>query len=255
MKRIISFNLNGLRSALNKGLKEWVLEKDADVYLFQEIKIDHEALQPLLEGWGPYHWYYFPAEKKGYSGVATLCKEQPQEVVLGCGHPDYDREGRCLLTDFGAYTVMNLYLPSGTMGDVRQTVKDQFLEFFLPYIQELRKKYPNLVISGDYNIAHTPKDIHDPVRNKDSSGFLPHEREWMTRFLETGMVDSLRAVNQEPHQYTWWSYRSGAKKNNKGWRIDYHLVTEPLQANIQNQIIYAEVNMSDHCPLELVLNV
>jgi len=239
---------------MKKGLREWVLAQGADVYLFQEIKIDEDAIQDFKHTWDGYEFYYHPAEKRGYSGVATLTKRGPKEVRYGCGHAAYDAEGRCLLTDFGDLAVLNLYLPSGTSGDHRQEVKDRFLEFFRPYAASLLEQYPRLVISGDYNIAHMERDIHDPVRNKKSSGFLPHERQWMSDFLSDGWADSLRLVTDAPQLYTWWSYRAGAKARNKGWRIDYHIVSPALAPSVLDQRIYAEVDMSDHCPLELILD-
>ena len=247
--RILSYNVNGIRAALNKGLADWLKATDADIVCLQEVKALPEQvdLTPFEElGYGV-HW--FPAEKKGYSGVAILSKPTPKHVEQGMGMEVYDREGRTLRLDYEGFSVMSVYMPSGSSGDARQDFKMQWLEDFGAYVTELRKTHPNLIISGDYNICHKAIDIHNPVSNKNSSGFLPEEREWMDQFVATGFVDSFRAFNTDPHHYSWWSYRAGARDKNLGWRIDYHMVTDTLADQLTRATILPEARHSDHCPI------
>jgi len=249
MKKIISYNVNGIRAAERKGFFDWLAQADPDIICLQETKAQPEQLEASWLNPSQYHGYWHSAEKKGYSGVAIFTKEEPQHVEVGCGIEKYDCEGRVLRADYQNFSLMSVYFPSGTSGDHRQQVKEAFLADFYLYIQELKKQIPNLIISGDINICHTEKDIHDPVGNKNNSGFLPHEREWLTKFMETGFVDSFRQFNQEPHHYSWWSYRTRARSKNKGWRIDYHLVAESLLERLTGADILADVVHSDHCPI------
>ncbi|MEM9986219.1 MAG: exodeoxyribonuclease III, partial [Bacteroidota bacterium] len=227
MARIVSYNVNGIRAAQKKGLLEWIKEEDPDVLCIQETKAQPEQLDDTLLKPEGYHAFFHSAEKKGYSGVAIYSKLAPKQVHSGIGIDRYDAEGRFLRVDYEKYSVISLYLPSGSSGEHRQAIKDDFLRDFLPYMQELIKEVPRIVLTGDFNICHKPVDIHDPVSNKKSSGFLPHEREWFTNFLELGFVDALRHFTEDGDLYTWWSYRARARERNKGWRIDYHLVTKP----------------------------
>ncbi|WP_229310962.1 exodeoxyribonuclease III [Larkinella soli] len=247
--KILTYNLNGIRSALNKGLIGWLAGQDFDILCFQEVKATHDVvdLQPFEALGYRYHWH--AAEKKGYSGVATFSRLQPDQVVHGCGIAAYDCEGRILRTDFGGLTLLNCYFPSGTTGEIRQSVKMQFLEDFYGYIDELRKTRPKLVVVGDYNIAHTEIDIHDPVRNKTSSGFLPEEREWMSRWFANGFIDCYRHLNPDRIEYSWWSYRAGARTNNKGWRIDYISVSDTLREQILGAGLMPDAIHSDHGPV------
>lgn len=252
--KIISYNVNGIRSAVSKGLMEWLKAANPDVLCLQEIKaqphqIDHELIQNT-----GYTGYYHSAQKKGYSGVAILSKQQPDHVEIGCGIDYIDFEGRVIRADFGELSVMSVYIPSGT-NPLRQGLKMQFLEDFQNYIRDLRKERPHLIISGDYNICHKPIDIHDPVRNANSSGFLPEEREWVSQFMENGFVDTFRHFNKEPDHYSWWSFRANARNNNKGWRIDYHMATDSLQHRLKRAAILPEARHSDHCPVLLELDV
>ena len=246
--RIISYNVNGIRAAISKGFIEWLQQANPDVICLQEIKATPEQI-PLLDfelaGY-PYH-FWFPATKKGYSGVAILSKIKPKNVVFGAGIEHMDFEGRIVRVDFEELSVMSLYLPSGTNID-RLDHKFMFMDDFQNYINELKKEITNLVICGDYNICHEAIDIHDPVRNKTVSGFLPQERVWLDGFMKTGFIDSFRFLNKEPDNYTWWSYRAGARGNNKGWRIDYCLVSESLKNKIKRAVILPEAKHSDHCP-------
>ena len=254
--RIISYNVNGIRAAIKKGFIDWLHTDPADVICVQETKaekenIDHEAFTKL-----GYTDYWFSAQKKGYSGVAVFTKIKPDNVQYGTGHKVSDDEGRVLQLDFGDTRLINAYFPSGTSGDIRQTFKYQWLDEFFIYQDELRKKYPKLILCGDYNIAHKEIDIHDPKGNKNSSGFLPDERNWMDKFLYNGWIDTFREFHPEPHRYSWWSQRfPTVRLQNKGWRIDYINVTQPLKKNITDAEIYPDVKHSDHCPVYLDLKL
>lgn len=247
--KIISYNVNGIRAAIGKGFLDWLDASNADVVCLQEIKAMHDQI-PLLdfEALG-YHNFWYPAQKKGYSGVAILSKQKPDNVVYGMGIEDYDREGRFLRADFGELSVASIYHPSGSSGDERQAFKMQWLDDFQQYVTKLRQERPKLVLSGDYNICHKAIDIHDPVRNAKVSGFLPEEREWMTQFFAQGYIDSFRQLNKQADQYSWWSYRANARANNKGWRIDYHVLTQNLLDDLKAARILPEVKHSDHCPV------
>lgn len=194
--------------------------------------------------------YWYSAQKKGYSGVAILAKKKPDNVLYGTGIDYMDYEGRNLSADFNGVSVMSLYVPSGTNLD-RLDHKLRYMADFQDYINDLKKQSPNLVICGDYNICHQAIDIHDPVRNKNVSGFLPVEREWMGNFLESGFIDSFRHFNKNPHQYTWWSYRANSRANNKGWRLDYGMVSNSLEKRLNRAVILSEAKHSDHCPILL----
>lgn len=253
--KIISYNVNGIRSAISKSWLSWLQSTDADIVCLQEIKAQPEQIETefrLIENLG-YHHYWYPAQKKGYSGVAILSKQKPNHVEYGCGHELYDYEGRIIRADFDDLSVMSVYLPSGSSGDDRQNVKFEFMDFFKPYINELKWKYPELIISGDYNICHKPIDIHNPKSNANSSGFLPEEREWMEEFINNGFIDTFRHFNQEPHHYTWWSFRAGARSKNLGWRIDYHLASKELENKLKRAVILSDAKHSDHCPILLEL--
>ncbi|MBI9041092.1 exodeoxyribonuclease III [Lutibacter sp.] len=247
--KIISYNVNGIRAALKKGFIEWLQASNPDVICIQETKAhkDQLDLSVFEEAGYPYH-YWFSAQKKGYSSVAVLSKIKPNNVEYGTGIKSMDFEGRNLRLDFDDLSVMSLYLPSGTNDD-RLDFKLNYMAEFQEYVNELTKKIPNIVISGDYNICHTEIDIHNPKQNANTSGFLPVEREWLGQFIDSGFVDSFRHLNKEPHNYSWWSYRANARNNNKGWRIDYHMVSEPLKTRIKRAYILPEAKHSDHCPI------
>jgi len=249
MKKIITYNVNGIRSALSKGWLDWIKSVNPDIICLQEIKAQTDQLNLDDFTNAGYHHYWYSAEKKGYSGVAILTKKKPDHVEYGCGFDDH--EGRVLRADFGDVSIMSVYMPSGSSGDVRQAFKMEWLAKFQEYIEELIIKRPKLIISGDYNICHKPIDIHNPVSNANSSGFLPEEREWIDSFMKSGFVDSFRHFNQEPHQYTWWSFRSNARAKNLGWRIDYQLVSKPLEKALKKVVIMPDARHSDHCPVIL----
>jgi len=249
MKKIISYNVNGIRAAMKKGFIDWMKSVDADIICIQESKAQPDQIPVFEFTEAGYETYMYSAKKKGYSGVAILSKVKPDHVEYGMGIQKYDDEGRMIRADFGDVSVISVYHPSGSSGDFRQTFKMQWLDDFLNYINELKKTRPNLIISGDYNICHKPIDIHDPVRNAKSSGFLPEERVWLSKFIDTGFIDSFRYFNDEPHNYTWWSYRANARSKNLGWRIDYHMVSESLEEKLSRAVILPTAIHSDHCPL------
>ena len=253
--RIISYNVNGIRAAINKGFTDWLQTNPAEIICLQETKamkenVDFEKIESL-----GYHTYWFSAQKKGYSGVAIFTKIKPTKIEYGHKLEQSDFEGRVLRVDFGNLTLINAYFPSGTSGDERQTYKYKWLDEFFDYLQELRKIRPKLIVVGDYNIAHTELDIHDPKGNKKSSGFLPEERAWMDKFLQQDWVDTFREIHPETTGgYSWWSQRfPTVRMQNKGWRIDYINVSDNLAKQIKEVAIYPLVKHSDHCPVYIEL--
>lgn len=250
MKRIISYNVNGIRAALKKDFMHWLGAANPDILCLQEIKATPEQLEAdFLEGLD-YHHYWYPAQKKGYSGTAIWTKEKPNHVEYGCGIEKYDAEGRVIRADFDNFSVMSVYMPSGS-NELRQSFKMEWLADFYEYINTLKKEIPNLIISGDYNICHLDIDIHNPSKQQKTSGFLPEEREWVSQFIDSGFIDTFRFFNMEPHNYSWWSYRAGARGKNLGWRIDYQMASTPLRDRLRRAAILPEAKHSDHCPILL----
>ena len=247
--KIISYNVNGIRAAISKGFIEWLKSANPDLICLQEIKATEDQIptDEITAAGYPFQ-YYFSAQKKGYSGVAILCKSEPKNVVFGTGIENMDFEGRNLRVDFDSLSVMSMYLPSGTNID-RLGYKFQYMDTIQEYIVNLRNEIPNLVVCGDYNICHEAIDIHNPKGNEKTSGFLPEERAWLDSFMKTGMIDTFRHLNKEPDNYSWWSYRANARNNNKGWRIDYCLAAAPLKDKIKRALILPEAKHSDHCPV------
>ena len=249
--RIISYNVNGIRSAMNKGFADWLQTDPADIICLQEIKANRENIDiKKIEALG-YETYWYSAQKKGYSGVAVLSKIKPDNIVYGSSIEQSDFEGRVIRADFGNLCVFSAYFPSGTSGDERQTYKYQWLKEFHTYLETLRKTKHQLIICGDYNIAHTEIDIHDPKGNKKSSGFLPEERDWLTQFFGSGYVDTFRHIHPDKKDhYSWWSQRfPSVRLQNKGWRIDYISVTDNLKEKITDAQILPHIKHSDHCPI------
>ncbi|MDA7813125.1 exodeoxyribonuclease III [Flavobacteriaceae bacterium] len=253
--KIISYNVNGIRAAIKKGFIEWLKNSNTDVICIQEIKANKDQLDlSLFSEIGYKYNYWFSAKKKGYSGVAILSKHKPKHIEYGTGIDHMDFEGRNIRIDFEKISVMSLYLPSGT-NIARLEYKFQYMKEFKDYVQKLKEDIPNLVICGDYNICHKAIDIHDPIRNSKVSGFLPWEREWLTDFMNLGFIDSYRKLNKDPDRYSWWSYRANSRANNKGWRIDYNLVSDTLNSNIKSSSILDQIFHSDHCPIVVELNL
>lgn len=247
--KIISYNLNGIRSAISKGLLTWLEQESPDVFCVQETKAQADQIDTLAFAELGYHTFAHSAEKKGYSGVAIFSKREPDRVVAGMGVPVFDAEGRVLRADFADLTVVCVYVPSGTTGDIRQAFKMQFLDAFLNYLNTLRQTRENIIVCGDYNICHKPIDINHPERQVGVSGFLPEEREWLDQLEASGMIDSFRLFDTSPERYSWWSYRFRARERNAGWRIDYHWVSQPLRSRIAGADILTDAQHSDHCPV------
>jgi exodeoxyribonuclease-3 len=233
---------------MNKGFTDWLTSANPDVVCLQEIKAMKEQVDiEAIENAGYNYNYWFSAQKKGYSGVAILSKIEPKHIEYGTGIESMDVEGRNLRADFDNLSVMSMYLPSGT-NDARLSHKFEYMDMIHDYLNELRKDFPNLVVLGDYNICHEEIDIHNP-KMKGVSGFLPEEREWLGNFIKSGFIDSFRHLHPEKQEYSWWSYRANARANNKGWRLDYGMVSAPLQEKIKRSVILSDAVHSDHCPI------
>ena len=253
--KIVSYNLNGIRAAIKKGLIEWLTEYPIDIFCVQETKANQEDVDLSLFTALGYHVSWFSAQKKGYSGVAIFSKTKPDYIAYGNGYHLSDFEGRVIRVDIGDLTIVNAYFPSGTSGDERQTYKYQWLDEMHLWLQQVRKERPQIILAGDYNIAYRDIDIHDPKGNKKSSGFLPEEKQWMESFLEMGWVDSFRKINPTTvGAYSWWSQRfPSVRLQNKGWRIDYLCTTNEITDSIKDAYILPLVKHSDHCPIVLDL--
>ncbi|MDR0384633.1 MAG: exodeoxyribonuclease III [Prevotellaceae bacterium] len=249
--KLISLNLNGIRSATNKGLIDFLKSENPDAVCFQEIKASPDQFSTHdFENLG-YNCFWYPAFKKGYSGTALLSRKQPDFVSKGTGIDLFDSEGRVIRSDFGDISLICAYFPSGSTGAERQSVKMDFLQNITACLDRLRADRPKIILAGDFNICHKPIDINNPNRHLKTSGFLPEEREWFDSFIASGWIDTFREYCSEPERYSWWSYRSGAKSKNLGWRIDYFLVTEPLKPQLLNADILDGVALADHCPVLL----
>jgi len=250
--RIITLNANGIRSAERKGFFNWMPLQDADIICIQETKAQTHQLN--LDCYYPkdYHCFYHDADKKGYSGVAVYCKKQPDNIINGIGWPDFDAEGRFIEAQFGNLSVISLYLPSGSSSEERQAVKFDVMGRFMPYLQELAQTGRDIIICGDWNIAHQEIDLKNWRGNQKNSGFLPEERAWMTQLFADGQwFDAFRLINQETEQYTWWSNRGQAWAKNVGWRIDYQIISASLKDKVAATAIYKDQRFSDHAPLIL----
>lgn len=250
--KIISYNINGIRAAIKKGLIEWLKKENPDVLCLQEIKANPDQFNPLLFNELGYNCFWNPAQKKGYSGVAILCKEKPTNIIVGCEKNIIDVEGRILKVELKKLNILSCYFPSGSSGEVRQDFKMKFLNYFTDFVKH-DQQGKNVLICGDFNICHKAIDIHNPITNKNTSGFLPEERKWLDDFLNLGFIDTFREINPNPDHYSWWSYRAQSRKNNKGWRIDYHMLSQNLKESIKDARILSDVYHSDHCPILLDL--
>lgn len=248
--RIITANVNGIRAAARKGFFDWLPKQNADVVCIQETKAQVHQLEDDIFRPQGYHCYYHDAEKKGYSGVALYCKAEPDEVIVGMGNEEFDAEGRYIEARFGNLSVISLYMPSGSSKEERQIAKYRCMDFFEIKMQEMKESGRDVLICGDWNIAHKNEDIRNWKGNLKNSGFLPEERAWLDKlFDEMGFIDAFRELPQEEHQYTWWSNRGQARANNVGWRIDYHILTPGMKGKVKATEIYREESFSDHAPL------
>lgn len=254
MKKLITYNVNGIRAAFGKGFLDWLKTTAPDIICLQELKAHPDQIDTAAFREAGYHAYWYPAEKKGYSGVGILSRMEPDAVVYGSGNKASDAEGRIIRADYGNVSVLSIYAPSGSSGEDRQDFKMEWLANFEQFVQQLKKERPHLILSGDFNICHKPIDIHNPVSNKNSSGFLPEERAWMDTFLDIGFVDTFREFVKDPHHYTWWSFRANARNKNLGWRIDYNFASESLHQQLRRSVILPEARHSDHCPVLLEID-
>ncbi len=251
--KIITYNINGIRAVLKKDFLKWVQSTQADVLCLQEVKAHTDQVDlSVFENLG-YEIFWHPAQRKGYSGVALLTKQKPLHVEHGCGVAKYDDEGRVLRADYKDFSVLTTYMPSGSGSEERQEFKLEWLEFFTDYVKSLQPKIPNLIINGDFNVCHQAIDIHNPVANWNAPGFTPVERAWFSDFLNVGFTDVFRHFTKDPHHYSWWSYRAGARKKNLGWRIDYQITSNSLQNRLKRCAHLPEAHHSDHCPVLLEL--
>jgi exodeoxyribonuclease-3 len=250
--RVITVNVCGIRSAAAKGLFRWLRRQDADFVCLQETKSHfHQLAEHDIEIPG-YHSYFYDAQRKGYSGVAIYSRRKPDKVIKGFGVDEFDREGRYLEAQVGAVSVVSVYLPSGSAGPERQASKFRFLDAYALYLERLRRRRRQYILTGDWNIAHKPIDLRNWRANQKNSGFLPEERAWLDRlFSHGGYIDGFREVNSEPDQYTWWSNRGQARAKNVGWRIDYHVLSKSLTGSVLGASIYRKERFSDHAPLTL----
>jgi len=254
--KIITINVNGIRSAVKKGLISWLANQQADVICLQEMRADISHLSLPTHQLADYHCYFEPAQKPGYSGVAIFSRERPKQVVKKLGFPLADEEGRYMHIEWNNLIIASVYMPSGTSGDARQLLKYEFMDEFSTILDNLRKTHQSCIICGDWNIAHKTIDLKNWRANQKHSGFLPEERAWLdTVFDEKGWVDAFRVVNSEPDQYTWWSNRGRAWENNVGWRIDYQVVSPDLKNAIRSASIYKEERFSDHAPLMMEYDI
>ncbi len=246
--KVISANLNGIRSAKTKGFFDWVVTENPDIICLQEIKADLSVIPKDLLSFAGYNCEFHSAQKKGYSGVAIMAKQKPDQVIIGLNNEEIDNEGRYLEFRYGKLSVISLYLPSGSSGDDKQQKKFRFLEYYLPILKQQNNER-NYIICGDWNIAHQEIDLKNWKGNLKNSGFLPEERAWMTELLNSGYIDSWRMLYPEDAGYTWWSNRGQAYAKNAGWRIDYQIISNSLKSKLKSATIYKQQKFSDHAPL------
>ena len=247
--KIISVNVNGIRSAHTKGLFTWLEQENPDIVCIQELKANVEDIPKELINWNGYFSEFHPAQKKGYSGVAIYSKQKPENIIIGLNNEEIDNEGRYLQFDFAEFSVVSLYLPSGSSGPEKQEKKFRFLDFYQPLLHNKLKSGREFIICGDWNIAHKEIDLKNWKGNLKNSGFLPEERAWVTGLLEAGFVDGWRKLYPEEPGYTWWSNRGQAYTKDVGWRIDYHILTPGIAQKLQRSEIFKKIKFSDHAPL------
>jgi len=253
--RLISWNVNGIRAVDRKGFYDWFQQESPDILCIQEIKALAEQFPPHLKNTPGYHVFINPAQRKGYSGVTTYSKQQPLDVKNGFDIKKFDDEGRILIAEFDEFVLFNIYYPNGKQNDERLQYKLDFYDAFLDYADALKEQGKNIVVCGDFNTAHKPIDLANPKANETVSGFLPVERAWIDRFIDHGYVDTFREFNKEPHQYSWWSYRTAARDRNVGWRLDYFFVNKGFKGNVKNAFIMQDVVGSDHCPVGIDIEI
>lgn len=252
--RLFSWNVNGIRSVHGKGFENWVKKEAPDILCLQEIKAHPEQLEEAVVHPAGYHSAWFPAEKRGYSGTAVFTKHEPKEVTYGLGVPEFDREGRALVVDFGTFTLINAYFPNSQRDHARLPYKLAFCEKMHEYTDALRAKGKHVIVCGDFNIAHKEIDLKNPKSNQKNAGFLPEERAWMDKYLSAGYIDTFRNFNADPGHYTWWSYRPGVREKNIGWRIDYFIANPEFKDRLKHATHHPQIQGSDHCPIELNLS-
>ena len=253
--KILSWNVNGIRAADRKGLFDWFKKESPGILCLQEIKALPEQVPPHIRNTPGYHVFLNPAERKGYSGVATFTKEKPIDVKNGFGIEKFDIEGRIIITEFPSFILFNIYFPNGKKNQERLDYKLDFYDTFLAYADNLKAKGKNIIVCGDFNTAHKEIDLTHPKANENRSGFLPIERAWIDTFIDHGYVDTFRHFNKEPSQYSWWDMKTRSRERNIGWRIDYFFVNKEFLPNIKKAFIMQDVMGSDHCPVGIEINI
>jgi len=253
--KLVSWNVNGVRAVDKKGFFDWFQKEKPDILCLQEIKAMSDQFPPHLKNTPGYHVFINPAERKGYSGVATYSKQQPRQIKNGFGIEKFDNEGRTLITEYDDFVLFNIYFPNGKQSEERLNYKLDFYNTFLDYADELKQQGKNIIVCGDFNTAHNPIDLANPKANEKNSGFLPVERAWIDTFIDHGYVDTFREFNKKPGQYSWWSYRMQARGRNVGWRLDYFFVNKEFFNNLKNAFILKEVIGSDHCPVGIEIEM
>ena len=253
--KLISWNVNGIRAADRKGLFNWFKKESPDILCLQEIKALPEQVPPHLRNAPGYYVFLNPAERKGYSGVATFTKEKPIDIKTGLGIEKFDCEGRTLITEFPSFTLFNIYFPNGKKNQWRLDYKLDFYDTFLGYADNLKAEGKNIIVCGDFNTAHKEIDLTRPKENEKISGFLPVERAWIDTFIDHGYVDTFRHFNKESGQYSWWDMKTHARERNVGWRIDYFFVNKEFMPHIKKAFILQDVTGSDHCPVGIEIDV
>jgi exodeoxyribonuclease-3 len=253
--KIFCWNVNGIRAIQKKGFQDWVKNANPDIFCLQETKAHENQLDDELKNIDKYSSYFFSAERKGYSGVATYTRIKPLNIRTGFGKPMFDTEGRVIETEYEKFTLFNVYFPNGGRGPERVRYKLDFYDELFFHIEKVRKKKKNIIVCGDYNTAHKEIDLARPRENAGNSGFLPAEREWLDKIINLGYTDIFREYNKEPNQYTYWDMVTRARERNVGWRIDYFFVSKEAISMVVNTKIHADVMGSDHCPIELEIKI